>query len=131
MSDADCGTCPSASPITEVVASNDEKVVTAVTITPKAHSMLTQALGDSEASLLVNVLDGGCSGYMYDLQLIEDSEETCQELEINGISVMIPENVSAMLDGIEIDYEDKLMGGGFKVNNPNADRTCGCGESFR
>ena len=68
---------------------------------------------------------------MYDLQLIEDSEETCQELEINGISVMIPENVSTMLDGIEIDYEDKLMGGGFKVNNPNADRTCGCGESFR
>ena len=131
MSDADCGTCPSASPITEVAVSNGEKVVTAVTITPKAHSMLTQALGDSEASLLVNVLDGGCSGYMYDLQLIEDNEETCQELEINGISVMIPENVSAMLDGIEIDYEDKLMGGGFKVNNPNADRTCGCGESFR
>tara|TARA_Y100000758_G_scaffold79029_1_gene53316 strand:+ start:421 stop:702 length:282 start_codon:yes stop_codon:yes gene_type:complete len=93
--------------------------------------MLTQALGDSEAALLVNVLDGGCSGYMYDLQLIEDSEETCQELEVDGISVMIPENVSAMLDGIEIDYEDKLMGGGFKVNNPNADRTCGCGESFR
>ena len=131
MSDADCGTCPSASPIIEVGASSVEKVVATVTITPKAHSMLTQALGDSDASLLVNVLDGGCSGYMYDLQLIEDSEETCQELEVNGISVMIPENVSAMLDGIEIDYEDKLMGGGFKVNNPNADRTCGCGESFR
>ena len=131
MSDADCGTCPSASPIIEVGAASVEKVVATVTITPKAHSMLTQALGDSEASLLVNVLDGGCSGYMYDLQLIEDSEETCQELEINGISVMIPENVSTMLDGIEIDYEDKLMGGGFKVNNPNADRTCGCGESFR
>lgn len=131
MSDSDCGTCPSASPITEVGASSVEKVLATVTITPKAHSMLTQALGDSEASLLVNVLDGGCSGYMYDLQLIEDSEETCQELEINGILVMIPENVSTMLDGIEIDYEDKLMGGGFKVNNPNADRTCGCGESFR
>ena len=44
---------------------------------------------------------------------------------------MIPEKVSTMLDGIEIDYEDKLMGGGFKVNNPNASRSCGCGESFR
>ena len=131
MSDAECGTCPSASPLTEVAAPTVERVVAVVTISPKAHSMLTQALGDSEAALFVNVLDGGCSGYMYDLQLIEDSEETCQELEVDGISVMIPENVSAMLDGIEIDYEDKLMGGGFKVNNPNADRTCGCGESFR
>jgi iron-sulfur cluster assembly protein len=131
MSEANCSTCPSTSPITEVATPSAEKVDATLTITPKAHTMLTQALGDSEAALLINVLDGGCSGYMYDLQLIEDSEETCQALEIDGISVMIPEKVSAMLDGIEIDYEDKLMGGGFKVNNPTADRTCGCGESFR
>lgn len=131
MSDADCGTCPSASPIDEIASTSDERVVAMVTLTPKAHTMLTQALGDSEASLLVNVLNGGCTGFMYDLQLVEDSEEKCQELEVDGISIMIPETVSAMLNGIEIDYEDKLMGGGFKVNNPNADRTCGCGESFR
>jgi iron-sulfur cluster assembly protein len=106
-------------------------VVATVTITPKARTMLTQALGDSEASLLVNVLNGGCSGFMYDLQLVEEADELCQQIDIDGISVMIPEKVSTMLDGIEIDYEDKLMGGGFKVNNPNASRSCGCGESFR
>lgn len=131
MSDAECGTCPSASPITEVVTPTSEMVVATVTITPKARTMLTQALGDSEASLLVNVLNGGCSGFMYDLQLVEEVDELCQQIDIDGISVMIPEKVSTMLDGIEIDYEDKLMGGGFKVNNPNASRSCGCGESFR
>ena len=129
MSDADCGTCPSASPIIEI--SPEVRIDAAITISDKAHGMLVQALGDSDSSLMVNVLNGGCSGFMYDLQLVEETDVNCQSLVVDGIKVLIPETATTMLDGVEIDYEDKLMGGGFKVNNPNADRTCGCGESFR
>ena len=129
MSEADCGTCPSASPITEI--SPEVRIDATITISDKAHGMLIQALGDSDSALMVNVLNGGCSGFMYDLQLVEETDVNCQSLVVDGIRVLIPETATTMLDGVEIDYEDKLMGGGFKVNNPNADRTCGCGESFR
>ncbi len=133
----DCGTCESASPITlekpKIVAVN-------LTITDNAQVMLADAgLGyeeEEDMKLLIGVLSGGCSGYMYDLQIVEDAED-CQELFIfcdrvptGGFHVLVPNVVSHLLDGIEIDYEDKLMGGGFKINNPNAQSSCGCGESF-
>ena len=123
----DCGTCESANPITleqpQVVSVN-------LTITDKAHTMLADAFGDDEdMALLVGILSGGCSGFMYDLQIVEYAEN-CQELMIGGVKVLVPNMASHLLDGIEIDYEDKLMGGGFKINNPNAKSSCGCGESF-
>ena len=93
--------------------------------------MLEDAFGgDRSHALLVGVLSGGCSGYMYDLQIVESTETPCQELNINGFRVLVPSASSHLLDGIEIDYVDRLMGGGFKINNPNASASCGCGESF-
>ena len=124
----DCGTCDSAP---AVVVEAPTPVNVNLTITDKARAMLSDAFGDTEGqSLLVGVLSGGCSGYMYDPQIIEGSEPDCQSLEIMGINVQVPNASSHLLDGIEIDYEDRLMGGGFKINNPNAGSTCGCGESF-
>lgn len=123
----DCGTCESASPI---ILEQPQVVSVNLTITDKAHAMLTDAFGnDKDIALLLGVLSGGCSGFMYDLQIVEGAEN-CQELTIDGIKVLVPNMASHLLDGIEIDYEDKLMGGGFKINNPNATSSCGCGESF-
>ena len=123
----DCGTCESASPI---ILEQPQVVSVNLTITDKAHAMLTDAFGnDKDIALLLGVLSGGCSGFMYDLQIVEGAEN-CQELTIDGIKVLVPNMASHLLDGIEIDYEDKLMGGGFKINNPNASSSCGCGESF-
>jgi len=102
-----------------------------LTMTEKATDMLTDAFGEDRShALLVGVLSGGCSGYMYDLQIVESTETPCQELNINGFRVLVPRASSHLLDGIEIDYVDRLMGGGFKINNPNASSSCGCGESF-
>jgi len=124
----DCGTCDSASPV-EVVQPNAVDVN--LTITDKAITMLEDAFGDDRShALLVGVLSGGCSGYMYDLQIVESTEQACQELDVNGFRVLVPSASSHLLDGIEIDYVDRLMGGGFKINNPNAESSCGCGESF-
>ena len=126
----DCGTCEVASPIT---VEQPETVEVSLTITDAAQTMLAEAgLGhdDEDMALLVGVLSGGCSGYMYDLQVVEYTDIECQELEIGGIKVLVPNATSHLLNGIEIDYVDKLMGGGFKINNPNASSSCGCGESF-
>ncbi len=124
----DCGTCPTAAVI-EV--EKPSEVNANLTITTKAIEMLSEAFGDDRShALLVGVQSGGCSGYMYDLQIVETTDIDCQEKNIDGFRVLIPSASSHLLDGIEIDYTDRLMGGGFKINNPNASSTCGCGESF-
>ena len=124
----DCNTCESPS---AVVINAPEKIDVNLTITTTAKEMLENAFGDDRShALLVGVLSGGCSGYMYDLQIVESTEQDCQELVIEGFRVLVPNATSHLLDGIEIDYQDRLMGGGFKINNPNASSSCGCGESF-
>ena len=124
----DCGTCETAGP---VLVQQPEIVEVKLTITENAVNMLSQAFGDDRSmGLLVGVLSGGCSGYMYDLQIVEETEIDCQELEISGFRILVPKASSHLLNGIQIDYEDRLMGGGFKINNPNASSSCGCGESF-
>ncbi len=124
----DCGTCETVGP---VMVQQPEIVEVQLTITENAVNMLSQAFGDDRSmGLLVGVLSGGCSGYMYDLQIVEETEIDCQELEISGFRILVPKASSHLLNGIQIDYEDRLMGGGFKINNPNASSSCGCGESF-
>lgn len=130
MSDMDCEACPSTSPLQVVIPESKEMTLT---ITEKAKNILLGVMGDdSESALLVDVLSGGCSGYKYDLQIIEAMDNSEHfGMFIDGIHVFVPKTASSLLDGVEIDYEDKLMGGGFKLNNPNASKSCGCGESFR
>ena len=124
----DCGTCETAP---AVLITKPEPVTVSLTITERATTMLTDAFdGDDSHALLVGVSSGGCSGYMYDLQIVESTDQDVQELSIDGFRVLVPNATSHLLDGIEIDFVEKLMGGGFKINNPNADSTCGCGESF-
>ena len=124
----DCNTCES----TPAITLNTPKVVQVnLTMTPVASDMLSSAFGeDRSMALLIGVTSGGCSGYMYDLQIVESSDQDCQELSVEGFRVLVPNTSSHLLDGIEIDYTEKLMGGGFKINNPNAESSCGCGESF-
>ena len=123
----DCGTCDSAP---TVIVERPKVVTVELTITDKAQVMLKEAFGDDEdMALLVGVSSGGCSGYMYDLQIVEGADD-CQGLKFEGVRVLVPNAVSHLLNGVEIDYVDKLMGGGFKINNPNTASSCGCGESF-
>ena len=124
----DCGTCET-TPTIELNVPDEVDVN--LTMTDKATDMLSEAFGDDRShALLVGVLSGGCSGYMYDLQIVESTETPCQELNIKGYRVLVPRASSHLLDGLEIDYVDRLMGGGFKISNPNASASCGCGESF-
>ena len=124
----DCGTCETAGPLE---LHKPEVVNVDLTISDNAVKMLGDAFGDDRSmALLVGVLSGGCSGYMYDLQIVESTDIDCQELNSEGFRILVPNSSSHLLNGIQIDYEDRLMGGGFKINNPNAKSSCGCGESF-
>ncbi|SMO69262.1 HesB/IscA family protein [Fodinibius sediminis] len=86
-----------------------------------------------EAKLRVGVVSGGCSGLTYDLNFDADPQqgsEEDQEFEDNGIKLIVDMRSFLYLSGTELDYTEGLEGQGFHFQNPNATRTCSCGESF-
>lgn len=78
----------------------------------------------------VGVQGGGCSGLMYQLTFDNEVNETDKEIEDNGIKVVVDKKSFLYLVGTTLDYSGGLNGKGFVFSNPNAERTCGCGESF-
>tara|TARA_B100001175_G_C19513226_1_gene645344 strand:- start:4998 stop:5384 length:387 start_codon:yes stop_codon:yes gene_type:complete len=115
------------------VVSTIEVVQVTIELTETAKSALSASMsGDEETHvLLVSAQSGGCSGFMYDMAIVEEpSESGFQKLDYDGIKIFIHDKDSSMLNGIRIDYKDSLMGGGFQIDNPNASKSCGCGQSF-
>tara|TARA_R110000824_G_scaffold90996_2_gene221851 strand:+ start:610 stop:990 length:381 start_codon:yes stop_codon:yes gene_type:complete len=103
-----------------------------ITISNMAASKLHDLITESEPYLYFTVQGGGCSGYIYDMDLLGDEPTSAhQVIQIEGITIVVHNLDSSLLTGVLIDYEDKLMGGGFTISNPNATRTCGCGLSFK
>ena len=78
----------------------------------------------------VGVDGGGCSGLMYNLEFDHVMREGDKEFEDNGIKIVVDRKSFLYLVGTELDYTGGLNGKGFTFKNPNASRTCGCGESF-
>jgi iron-sulfur cluster assembly protein len=78
----------------------------------------------------VGVDGGGCSGLMYNLEFDNVLKEGDKEFEDNGIKIVVDKKSFLYLVGTELDYTGGLNGKGFTFKNPNASRTCGCGESF-
>ena len=82
-------------------------------------------------SLRVFVSGGGCSGLSYGMTFAEAPETGDQVFEANGVKIIVDPGSFPYLNGAEIDYIDSLMGGGFRIENPNAVQSCACGSSFR
>ncbi|MEJ6792082.1 MAG: iron-sulfur cluster assembly accessory protein [Lacinutrix sp.] len=78
----------------------------------------------------VGVKSGGCSGLSYDLKFDKSQEEDDKIFEDNGVKIIIDKKSFLYLIGTTLEYSGGLNGTGFVFNNPNANRTCGCGESF-
>lgn len=78
----------------------------------------------------VGVKSGGCSGLSYDLKFDKDQKEEDKIFEDNGVKIIIDKKSFLYLIGTTLEYSGGLNGTGFVFNNPNANRTCGCGESF-
>lgn len=89
-----------------------------------------QELDAATVALRVGVKGGGCSGFSYILDLTEQTRETDELCEENGVKVVCDPKSYLYLNGTTIDFRDELMGRGFVFNNPNSTSTCGCGSSF-
>lgn len=94
-----------------------------------ARIIAEQKLPEGTA-LRVGVKGGGCSGFSYTLGFDDSVSEVDQVSEVAGVRVVCDPKSFLYLNGTEIDFEDNLMGRGFKFGNPNAAKSCGCGESF-
>ena len=104
-----------------------------VTLTDRAASEVKGLLEKQEkpeAMLRVFVAGGGCSGFQYGMSLEEEPMEGDQTFEINGVKIIVDPRSAMYVGGAEIDFVESMMGGGFKIDNPNAASSCGCGQSF-
>lgn len=84
----------------------------------------------AEAALRVFVSGGGCSGLNYGMAIDDDIEEDDFVFNCSGVRVVVDPHSMPYIKGASVDYVEDVMGGGFKIENPNAVRSCGCGSSF-
>lgn len=100
------------------------------TASEKLQGIMTEK-GLNGHALRVFVSGGGCSGLNYGMTFADAAEMDDQKFDADGVNVVIDPASYQYLNGAEIDYIDNLIGGGFRIENPNAVQTCSCGSSFR
>ena len=104
-----------------------------VTLTERAVEKILafmKQIDKESGGLRVGVIGGGCSGLQYQLGIDEKPEANDKVIESSGVKIFIDLKSALYLAGTEIDYVEDLMASGFKISNPNAKSTCGCGQSF-
>jgi len=105
-----------------------------ISITERARGevrrIVTEQKLPAETALRVGIKGGGCSGFSYTLGFDDQVGEADQVFEFDDVKVVCDPKSFLYLNGTELDFEESLMGRGFKFGNPNASKTCGCGESF-
>lgn len=106
-----------------------------ITVTDRAVSKvkeIIEAQGQGESGLRVYIAGGGCSGFKYGMALDTEPAEDDQVIECSGLRLFVDPMSLPYLTGASVDYiDDALLGQGFKVENPNAVSSCGCGQSFK
>ena len=105
-----------------------------IQMTEKAVGKVKELLSAEDKQgfgLRVAIHGGGCSGFQYGLTFENAEKPNDQILEFDGLKVYVDAMSGMYLDGVKIDYVDSLDGSGFKIDNPNASGTCGCGHSFQ
>ena len=104
-----------------------------IALTDKAQSKVSELIsaeGEDGLALRVAVRPGGCSGFSYDMFFDSEIADDDLTLEQGDVRVVVDPSSAMMLEGATLDYADGLTQAGFSINNPNAQRTCGCGQSF-
>jgi iron-sulfur cluster assembly protein len=113
-----------------------EGIIMAVILTEKAANEVKRIMADQKIEpntvLRVGVTGGGCSGFSYALGFDKKYDEKADaKYEYHGVPVVVDKKSALYLDGTTIDFYDGLEARGFKFDNPNAVKTCGCGSSFQ
>lgn len=99
------------------------------TATAKVAELMEQE-GNTELALRVAVRPGGCSGFSYEMFFDTDVADDDITETFGAVKVVVDPSSASLLQGSTLDFKDGLQGAGFSINNPNASRTCGCGQSF-
>ena len=105
-----------------------------IDVTTAAAEQINRLLSDDgkneSPGLRMKVIGGGCSGLQYQLSFDDEVREIDTEIEFGGVRVIVDEKSALYLVGTRLDFVDSLQESGFKIENPNASNTCGCGQSF-
>ena len=103
-----------------------------VTLTEEATKKVTELLSQEteEMALRGAVRPGGCSGFSYEMYFDTDKAEDDVEKLFDEVRVVVDPSSAELLVGATLDFKDGLNGAGFAIDNPNAQKTCGCGKSF-
>jgi iron-sulfur cluster assembly accessory protein len=109
-----------------------EATMTELTITERAARRIGEILKTEPAGamLRLSVLGGGCSGFQYKFDVENAKADDDQSIERNGVTMLVDSVSLQYLAGSEVDFVEDLIGASFKVNNPQAKASCGCGTSF-
>ncbi len=95
----------------------------------KVKELRMKEAGKETWPLRIAVAPGGCAGFSYDMDF-DQKKEGDTALEFDGLTILVDPESMPLLKGSSVDYVDSLMGSGFKIENPNASKGCGCGKSF-
>jgi iron-sulfur cluster assembly protein/iron-sulfur cluster insertion protein len=113
-----------------VTAKVTEPIVLTEGAIAKVAELITAAGADEPLALRVAVKSGGCSGFNYDMYFDSEFADDDVVSEFSGVKVVVDPASAELLNGSTLDFADGLQGAGFHITNPNATRTCGCGNSF-
>lgn len=116
------------------IDTNTEVDTPVLTVTPVAATKIRELLQQRNIpnhALRVFVSGGGCSGLQYGMAFEEQPQEFDTLVEAEGVRLVVDPTSIMYVGGATIDFVDSLMGGGFRIDNPNAVSSCGCGHSFR
>jgi iron-sulfur cluster assembly protein/iron-sulfur cluster insertion protein len=105
----------------------------AMSLTDAAAAKVAELIeqeGNPELALRVAVRPGGCSGFSYEMFFDTDVADDDVTTVFGPVKVVVDPASASLLQGASLDFKDGLQGAGFSINNPNASRTCGCGQSF-
>jgi iron-sulfur cluster assembly protein/iron-sulfur cluster insertion protein len=115
------------------VSTTETQTPAVITLTDTASAKvgeLITAEGNPDLALRVAVRPGGCSGFSYEMFFDSDIAEDDLQTTFGTVRVVVDPASAQLIQGATLDYRDGLQDAGFSINNPNATRSCGCGQSF-
>ena len=102
-----------------------------LTLTEEAAAQIENFTDEQTVGLRIAIAGGGCSGFQYEFELAQGTEEDDHIFESHGVKLIVDPLSFQYLAGSELDFKQEIMGSRFELNNPNAVGACGCGESVR
>ena len=116
--------------MSEMSTQAGERSVTVTASAAKRIAFLREQEQAGGANLRIAVSGGGCSGFQYGLSFDDQRNPDDAEFERDGVAIVVDDVSLDLLNGAEVDFVEDLMGAAFRINNPNAASSCGCGNSF-